>query len=143
MQCEGHLEDGPDYGDEVRKQEEDVWQHIMPAVRLLIGTCTQEPNTFRAWTLRMVDGNDGEFPLRRQYVIPRQSYQPTTGLLLIKCVSGLKPSQRIAHRRGLSPPFQAEAPSLHLTSGPRSADLMNMNQKFLVATSAGNECASC
>lgn len=43
-----------------------------------------------------------------------------------------------------SPPdFQAEAPSLHLTSGPRSADLMNMNQKFLVATSAGNRCHHC
>jgi hypothetical protein len=36
----------------------------------------------------------------------------------------------------LSPDFQWETPSLHLGSGPRSADLMNMNQKFFVATSA-------
>ena len=41
-----------------------------------------------------------------------------------------------------APDFQRETPSLHLGSGPRSADLRNMNQKFLVATSAGAECHS-
>ena len=35
---EMYLEDSPDHGDEVYKKKCDVWQHVAPAILLLVGT---------------------------------------------------------------------------------------------------------